>query len=352
MSAEIDLTSPVAPIEIRNDTLPAVALFQLLLGAYTTQLVYVAAALRLADLVAEAPATVTDLAGRSGADEPSLARLMTSLCSIGIFRRNGTGMYEMTPMAELLREDVPGSMLAGALYQGSPWHWSAFGALLERIRTGVPSFDHVHGAPFYDWLSKHPDAAAVFDDAMRAFSAQSHLIALAPYDFSQIRRVVDVGGGTGTLLQGIMAMHPHLIGTVFDVASVTQAAQAAFADAGMSDRADAVEGDFFQSVPCGADCYLLSMILVDYDDDDAIRLLCSIRAAMAPGSRLLVLEMLMEDDNAPSFAKLGDLDVLVTTRGITRTRAQLERLFDAAGLSLQGTVPSMSPVVCMDVRLR
>jgi O-methyltransferase/methyltransferase family protein len=347
---ELPAIEPLAPIPIANPDVPAVALFQLLLGAYTTQLLYVTAELRLADALAGGPATAGELAERVGADAPSLGRFCRSLTGIGVLRSAGGGRFELTAMGELLREDVPGSMRAGALYQGSPWHWQAFGALAERVRTGTPSFELVHGAPFYDWLAVNPDASAVFNDAMRAFAAQSHLVAVAAYDFGDVRRVTDVAGGTGTLLAGILAMHPHLHGTLFDQPAAADGARRTFAEAGLEQRTAVVEGDFFAAVPAGGDCYLLSMILIDLDDEAAIALLERIAAAMQPGSRLLVLEMLLEEDDEPSFAKLGDLDVLVTTRGATRTRQQLQSLFTSAGFGPMTVHPSLSPVHCLEVR--
>ena len=172
---------------------------QLIMGFRITQLLYAAAKFGLADHLAQKPLTASELAPDIGVEALALHRLLRALASLGIFAETNGGRFEMTPMAELLRRDRPGSLRSTVMLYGDELLWRAYGQLSQAIESGKPAFDQVYGQPFYDYLSQHPASAALFHNAMTGFSEQEEAAIIAAYDFSSVHSIVDVGGGQGRL---------------------------------------------------------------------------------------------------------------------------------------------------------
>src|SRR5262245_28216159 len=261
-----------------------------IMGFRTTQMIHVAAKLKLADHLAAGPRSPLELAASVGAEPLALYRLLRALASLGIFAGDAGGAFALTPQAELLRSDVQGSLRDVALLYGEDWLWQAYGGLLHSVRTGDPAFVKAHGQPLYGYLHEHPRAAVQFNAAMSAFSVQEALAILEACDFSAARSVVDIGGGHGALLAALLRAHPTLSGTLFDLPSVVAGAAHLLNEAGIADRARRIAGDFFDEAPSGGDLYLMKSVLHNWDDVDARRILSTCRAAMNAGARLLVIE--------------------------------------------------------------
>ncbi|KOX11356.1 methyltransferase [Nocardiopsis sp. NRRL B-16309] len=279
------------------------------------------------DLLAYGPRGVDELAGLSGTDPDALSRFLRVLAAEGVLVDRGAGVYALSPMGELLLGDTPGSLryftdlMAGEAY-------TVWGSAEESLRTGRPAFASVFGAPYFTWLSRTPEAAERFDSA-QAGLVELRLVPLLEWEWSRARSVVDVGGGDGTLLRRLLTEHAHLSCTVFDLPHVV-----AGACTGSIDR---VGGDFFTEVPQGADVYVLSQILHDWDDESAVRILRSCRRAMASDGRLLVVEQVLRDTGEPDAALLLDLHMLVLLGGRERTLQDWEELFAEGGFALVGT---------------
>lgn len=157
-------------------------------------------------------------------------------------------------------------------------------------------------------------------------------------------RVVDVGGGQGRLLAGILAARPELRGVVFDLPDVVTGADAELRAAGVVDRCEVVAGDFFMSVPSDADCYILANVLHGWDDDRALAILRNCRRAMLQGGKVLVIERMILADQAQSLPTLlSDINMLVMTGGRERTNDEYARLFAHADLSLTRVLPVLFP---------
>lgn len=321
------------------------ALREQIMGFRTTQMIHVAAKLGLADRLAAGPCSVENLAAAVGAEPQALHRLLRALASLGIFAQDETGCFALTPQAELLRSDVQGSLRDIALMYGEDWLWQAYGNMTHSVRTGAPAFTKTHGQPFYGYLHAHPRAASRFNAAMNGFSSHETAAILEAYDFSDARSVVDIGGGHGALLAALLRAHAQLTGTVFDLPSVVAGAAAVLSELG--ERVRTVAGDFFDEAPAGADLYVMKSVLHNWDDADAQRILATCRAAMAPDARLLVIERVVPEGNAPAEAKLFDINMLVVAGGCERTELEYRRLLEAAGLAVVRVAATRSPMSVM-----
>ncbi|WUH90882.1 acetylserotonin O-methyltransferase [Streptomyces sp. NBC_00433] len=310
---------------------------RMLQAPLVTQALTVAAELGIADLVAGGPRTVEDLAAQVKADPAALYRLLRALAGSGVFTEVSPRTFASTALAEPLRQDGEGSLRNITRLWGIPERQAAIGALLHSVLTGEPSFPHLHGITWWSHLAARPDQAAVFAAAMGDLSRRLHAAACDAYDLSHVGELVDVGGGHGHLVAALLRRHPALRATVFDQPDVVQHASDVLAGAGVADRAHVVGGDFFAEVPAGADAYLMSMILHDWDDTGALSVLKNVRRAMGAGSELLVIDLILPEGDVPHVGKLSDLVMLTLHPGQERTRAEFENLFECAGLRLRET---------------
>lgn len=315
---------------------------QLIMGFRVTQLIYVAAKLDLAEHLSRAPREAPELALSLGVDAGALYRLLRALASLGVFVESSEGRFEMTPAAELLRRYAPGSLRSTAMLYGDELVWRAYGRLSHAIETGGSAFEHVYGQPFYDYLGEHPDSAALFHEAMTGFSELEAAAIMAAYDFSTVGLVVDVGGGQGALAAALLRTHPYLQAVIFDRTPATPETQKLFALSGIAGRGKFIEGDFFTAVPNGGGLYLLKSILHNWHDPAAATILERCRDAMAIDARLLVAERVIPPGNAPSEAKLFDINMLVTVGGRERTEVEYAALLRSAGLELTKVTPTRS----------
>nr|MBA3805683.1 methyltransferase [Acidobacteriota bacterium] len=258
---------------------PEAFLTQLAFGALLTQALYVVAKLGIADLLADKPRTVAELAARTDTHERSLYRVLRSLSGVGIFREVEPKVFALTPYAEPLRSDAPGSMRGGAIFMGEEWHWSVWGNLLHSVRTGKPAWGHTHGAEVFDYFAKNAEQAEVFNRAMTDMSAGIAPAIVEAYDFSGIETLADIAGGHGYLLAQILKANMEVSGVLFDVPPVIAGAGELLEREGVAARVEQVSGDFFASVPC-ADAYVMKHIIHDWDDERCVTILKNIRAAM------------------------------------------------------------------------
>jgi SAM-dependent methyltransferase len=316
---------------------PALAVLQMLSGRWVTGAVTAAAKFRLADRVAQRPRTSDELAAEAGAHAPSLYRLLRALAGLGLFSEDGEGRFGLTPLGEQLRSDVPGTMYGMARFLGSEEHGAIWNALAYAVASGEPAFEHVYGRSLWAYLDDDAELSAVFDGAMTSLMSAFRGEIAEHLDLRGARTVVDAGGSKGVLVEALLERHPSLRGIVYDRPAVAEAARAE-ARGVLRERCEFVGGDFFESVPA-ADVVVLSRVLHDWSDADAIRILRSCRAALEPGGRVAVIDSVIEPGDAPAFGKLLDLEMLVITTGRERTRTEFEQLFARAGLRLTGVVP-------------
>lgn len=309
-----------------------------LIGGYVvTQAIYVAAKLKLADHLAGGPKTPAALAKAVGAVPDNVYRLLRALASLGIFAEQPDGKFQQTDMSELLRSDVPGSQWAMAVMSGEE-HFLAYSQFLHTVKTGEIAFDKVLGMPVFDFLSTHPEQAAVFDLAMTSIHGCETDPMVAAYDFSEIKTIIDVGGGNGSVLSAILRANPHLNGILYDLEHVVERARPHLHAAGILDRCELAAGSFFESVPRGADAVVMRHIIHDWNDDQCRTILRNCANALPADGRVLVVETVVPPGNEPGFVKLLDLTMMALPGGKERTEAEYRTLFDSAGLTLHRIV--------------
>jgi O-methyltransferase domain/Dimerisation domain len=334
-----DRLFPVRARRLKDPNPAPPVLFQMATAYWTSQAIYVAAKLGIADLLANGPQSCAALAAATRSDSESLFRLMRALASAGVLSQAGKDQFALSRLAEPLRSDVPGSLREIVITIGEI-HYQACGELLHSVRTGSPAFNQVFGASLFDYLQQNADACDAFDRGMtNVASLLAHAILLA-YDFSGISSIIDVGGGEGELLRRILALNPKMTGIVFDLPNAIQSMMCAQSD---RTRCSYVAGNFFESVPEGADAYLMCSVVHDWDDGRAVTVLRKCRKAMASNGRVLIVDMIVPETESASFSKLLDLNMMVMTGGRERTKAEFSALLNAADYRLTRIIPTMAP---------
>jgi hypothetical protein len=307
-------------------------------GSWQSQALYAAVALELPDHIAAGHRTDAALAAATGSVPDGITRLMRLLLAMEVFGRSPERGYELTPVGELLRTDSEQSMRYMVELYGEEFR-AAWGEVVPAVRTGSSAFEHALGTSIHAYLANVPGAGAKFQRAMNAGNVFFSDV-LDAFDFSRCHTVVDVAGGSGQLLSVVLRAHPHLRGVLFDLPHMIPVARAHLDSCVGRDRYDAVDGDIFASVPEGADAYLLSRILQDWDDDQSVTLLSNIRKALPDTGRLLVLERVIPEEGAPELLPLlYDLHLLMAAGGRGRSLDGYRDVLTAAGLSLESVQP-------------
>lgn len=307
-------------------------------GFEVTQLVYVAAKLGIADHLKTEPRSSDELAGLVEAHPGTLYRLMRALSSLGIFHEREDGLFEGTPLSEPLREDAPNSARMWAIMSGEEWMWRPWGNLLHSVRTGETAFNSTFGIGMFEYFCEHIEAGSIFDNIMSISTSGISYELAHSYDFSNTGLIVDVGGGHGLLLAAILSANQGIRAILYDAHQVLNSAQKILEASRISDRCEMVGGNFFESVPSGADTYIMKWIIHDWDDRRAVRILKNCRAAMAIGGKVLVIEHILEPGNQPTREKRSDIMMMVMPGGQERTETQFRSLFEAAGLRLKKVI--------------
>lgn len=323
---------------------PGQVLTGLIANAWLAQAISCAAKLGIADLLRDGPRHPEDLAAASGTLPGPLRRVLRALAGSGIFAEDAEGRFALSLLAEPLRSDAALSLRAYAEVQGATWVWQSMGAMEHSLRTGEPAFRHIFGMPSFEFQRANPEVARLQVEGLASVGRAQDAAILAAYDFRDAGTVVDVAGGQGALLRGILGAAPSARGVLFDLPHVIAMAQPRFVEAGLQSRAAFVTGDFFATVPAGGDVYILRKVIHDWYDDEAVAILRMCRAAMRPGARLLLIETLIPEGNEYAYAKLLDLLMLVYPGGQERKLSEYRALLGAAGLDLRQVIPTASPV--------
>jgi len=330
---------------------PHAQVIQMAMGRWVSQIVYVAAELGLADLLAQGRKSADELAGVTGTHAPSLFRLMRTLAHLGILEHDGTNDFGLTSLGEALKTGAPGSVRATVLTVASDLWSQVFAHLLYSVQTGKSGFEKSLGMPMFDWLARNPHEASMFSETMVGLHGAEAPAVAAAYDFSDLATIVDVGGATGHLLSAILGKHPRSRGILFDLPHVVRDAPGLLQAHGCTDHVTIESGNFFEKVPSGGDAYLLSHIIHDWSEDQCLTILGNCRRAMRPRSRLLIIETLLPSNGQHHPSKMLDLLMLVGPGGRERTEFEYATLLGRAGLRLDRVVPTESPVSVVEALL-
>lgn len=304
---------------------------------YLSRAIHVAAELAIADHLNDEAVTVEALAEKTGTDASALKRLLRFLSAYQVFEERSPSAFCNTALSSVLRTDHPQSVRANLRRIRKFW-WSTVGELEHSIQTGESAFSHVHGVPFFQYLSTDADVQQRFDEAMARISDSDDAAIASAYDFNRFRRVVDIGGGRGGFLVQILTRAPDANGILFDQPQVVEAATR-LDDAGLLDRAEKVAGNFFESVPAGADCYVIKGVLHDFDDDQCVQILSNCRTAMSgDGCVVIANQDLPNSIDGPHPNLTMDIQMMTLLGGRERSVTEWSDLFGRSGLKLGDTI--------------
>lgn len=327
--------------------------FQQVLQAATGYIVstalQIALQLRVADRIASGVSAVSNLARECGVNEDALYRVLRMLAMMGIFEETGPRTFGLTPAAAALRQ-VPGSLYDMASWLSDSFHFRVYADAMHSVKTGAPAIEKTYGMPVFEYFSKNTELSATFNNAMTSFSAMVVPMALDAYDFSGIRVLVDVAGGHGGVVTGVLAKYPEMRGILCDLGHVIEGAAPRIASLGLADRCKAITCDMFAGVPEGGDAYIMKHIIHDWDDERAGVILRNIRRVLPPQGRVLLLESIVAPGNQPDFSKVIDLEMLLLPGGRERTADEFRALFAANGFELSRIVPTQSPLSVIEAR--
>lgn len=313
-------------------------------GFWISQAIYVAAKLGVADSLRGGPKSAAELATTCGVHAPSLYRVMRALASLQIFAEDAERKFALTPAAKYLASDGPGSLRAYAIMMGEQWVWRSCGEMLHSVRTGRSGFEHVFGAPVFDYWQSHPEAGGFSMEGLSSRSAAENIAITSAYPFPETGTLVDIGGGQGTLLESLLTRNPNLHALLFDLPHVLERAEPLLQKAHVRTRCDLVSGNFFSSIPSGGDVYILKKVIHDWHDDQARNILKNCRVAIPNHALLLLMELVIPDGSEPSFGKMLDLLMLAYAGGRERTQSEYRDLLVSTDFRLQRIVSTASPI--------
>lgn len=338
--------------QTQTEVPPHAQLIQMASAYWISKIVYAAAKLDLADHLADGPKSADELSDPTGTHAPSLHRLMRTLASLGVLTSVDDRRFALTPLGLALKKDAPGSAKSSVLTFAGPTFVTAFEEIMHSLRTGDTGFEAAFGMPVFDYFAQHQDEASLFSETMVGINGGEALAVAAAYDFSGFETIVDVGGATGNMLAAVLSHHQEPRGILFDMPHVVADAPALLEREGVADRVTIESGSFFESVPAGADAYILSHIIHDWSEDQCLTILANCRKAMKPDSRLLIVECVIPPGDAPDFGKILDIVMLVCPGGQERTAEEYDSLLSKAGLKITRVIPTDSPVSIVEAVIR
>ncbi len=322
----------------------------LITRCWSTQAIHAAVALGIPDRFGPGPTSAADIARAAGIHPRATFRLLRALATLGLCNDCGGGRFELTESGRFLRTDSVDSLAALARHWGTRT-WAALAHLGETVRTGA-AWAH-GGREGFQSMAQRPEEAAVLNRSMVEQTLQIAGAVAQAYDFSAFRRVIDLGGGYGALISVLLQSYPRLEGATADLAYMEPEAIAFLRASGVAERARFLATDFFQSVPAGADCYLLKYIIHDWNDADCLQILRNVRAAAA-GAVILIIERIVperiEPAHEPASVIYGDINMMVATGGVERTENEYRTLLAAAGFALTRVVPTRSEFCVLEAR--
>ena len=319
---------------------PPVRVYLLSQGSLITTALSVATELGIADLLADGPRSSAELAQAASAHPRSLYRILRLLCSVGVFTEIRPDSFAQTPLSACLRTGAPGSLRSWVRLAGLNTSHYTHAEAIHSVKTGEPVFERIFGMKFFDYAAAHPDVGEIFYQSMNDLGHDVAAAVAQSYDFSDIGKIIDVGGGYGTLIAAILRKYPEMTGILFDLPHVAEGARESIASAGIAQRCEIVGGDFLKSVPAGCDAYLLRWIIHDWDRERAITILRNCRQAIDERGRLLLIESVIPTGNELHQGKFVDYFMLTIHGGQERTEEEYEDLLREAGLRINKVEPT------------
>ena len=320
---------------------PQVALLEMISGMWVAKSIGVVAALGIADIMDDGYNDIKEVAKKAKCNPDALYRVLRALSTVGIFSESPEKKFALTPVGMCLRKDHPQSMRSMAMFQ-TEINWKNWAELRYSVETGNCAAEKALGMKPFDYLAKNPKDAEVFDNAMVNISKMEVETILAAFDFSRFKTIADIGGGYGFFLSSILSVNPSSDGILFDMPHVIEDAKLFLKKNEMEKRIKTFSGSFFETIPEGADAYVMKHIIHDWSDAESNKILKNIHKVMKSSARLIVIEPVIPNPNVADFSKFLDLEMLVVTTGKERTREEFEQLFHDAGFKLLNICPTAS----------
>ncbi|MFX1281271.1 MAG: methyltransferase [Promethearchaeota archaeon] len=304
--------------------------------------------MNIADLLANGSKSVDELSIATKTHAPSLYRVLRVLDRMGIFFEESPEIFSLTEASEFLKTDSPFSVKDWAILNGSEWHSRSWMNLLYSVKTGRPSFWEIYGMKGFEYFQKNQEDYEVLSKAMTFFSKGQARRIVNSYNFSNFRTIVDIGGGNGYLLAAILKNNPSLRGILFELPEVVDGAREILEKENLLDRCSIMAGDFFQSVPKGADAYIMKYIMHDWSDENARKILQNCRENIAPDGKLLVVDKVISLKNGLNDEIMGDIEMMILGEGRERTEGEFRELFYSAGFKLTKIIPTDLPLFIIE----
>jgi hypothetical protein len=306
---------------------------ELSMGFTLPRALHMMAQLKIADALGETPLSAAALAAATGTNAGALGRCLRLLAAHGVFEKHGD-TYGHSAASQLLRSDHPQSMRSFVAMQGIPALWHIWEHMDHSVRTGRSAAElALPNGGFWGYMTGHPEDARLFNDAMTSKSAAQTAGILAAYDFSGLGSLADIGGGNGYLLKGVLNATPGLQGVLFDLPSVIEQNAGA-----ASSRLTLQGGSFFEDGLPVCDAYFLMQILHDWSDEEAERILTSIRRAAPEKAKVLIAEWLVPEDGKPSWTLLIDMIMMAELTGMERTESEFRKMLARTGFRLDRVI--------------
>lgn len=328
---------------------PLQSLLELLNGYRISQALSVLTRLGIADHLKDGPKTPDQLAGLVSVKPGPLYQILRTAASRGVFAEDDDGNFRHTPMSEYLCSSATGAARTTGLLVGELLY-DTFGQMMHSVQTGEPAFNRAFGQSFFDYLSSHEDLGRLFDVHMTTLYKDQMNSVLAAYDFGACGKILDVGGGRGTVVRTLLARYPSLACDLFDLPAVSARTHDSFAAEGLLSRCTIASGSFFESVPSGYDTYVLKHVLHDWDEPACKLILSNIRKAIGEQGRLLIIEHVVPPGNEPSTAKDFDLGMLCLFGGRERTEVEYRALLDTTGFLLECVFPTEAQMHVLEAK--
>ena len=319
-----------------RDTLHRIATGFILSRALMT-----AAELKIADTLKDKKKTALEIAKELDLHPESVKRLLRYLASHNIFNENSENQFSLTALSEIMVTDHQNSFHAFLEMIADTPPWDSFKHMMHTLKTGEPAFDYLHNQSFFNYMAEHPESNAKFNAGMSCFSSPDNSNIVNAYDFGNDLTVVDIGGGKGSFLAMILSMHTNTHGILYDQSDIVNEPNEEINNLA-GDRCQIISGDFFQSVPTGGDIYTLKLILHDWDDQQAVKILTNIHEVLPDNGKVLVIEGIMLDGNEPDPHKQLDISMMTIFGGRERTIKEFETLFKSAGLQINKVIDTPS----------
>ncbi|MBN1416540.1 MAG: hypothetical protein JW973_15655 [Bacteroidales bacterium] len=329
----------------RRFTHPNVAVFEMVHHFWLAAALGVVAELGIADILKKGSTSVRELASLTNTHEDSLYRLMRMLSSHNIFREQKNRLFTLTPLAKALQEEQVKYLIISHL---TKLHFQMFSELMYSVRTGKNVCQRLTGNTLFDHIGKDEQRNELFIKAMTNVTMMQVAAILSVYSFRPYKNIIDIGGGQGLMMAAILQKYPGCRGIVFDLPQSSHQASHTFEEYDIADRSGFVAGNFFETIPGNGDLYILKNVLHDWDDETCRKILMNILSVMSSTAKLIVIEQFIERKNKPSFGKMMDMLMMISTGGKERTKAEYKTLLQQTGFRIRKIYRTISPFTLVE----